>query len=294
VSAAAANNVPSAASYPVLPPPVTVHGVVVGPDGKLVPADVTLVSDEIDALDSPGGANDLRFVDTFVAPDATFVRTLPPGKYKAIVTPRDQTPPESLDAARKYAKSIIDLVVDLPAKPNTPLVAQKTLALASTISLGGTCRTADGRPLASAEIEVHASSSLRYALTVADRDPRRWPRTATTTTGPNGEFTLGVDPNATYDVVVRPATGTRFPWVVRRNVSTALTSDITISVPAPTVIDLTLHDPGDNPVPHALVQAFVGVASPTPKKPPVAVEIGRTRTDELGRFQLYLDGTPED
>jgi hypothetical protein len=265
----------------------------VSDDRTPVTAQIALESQSIVGLDDRGRATDLLYLDTLAtSADASFERTLPPGTYTAIVTP---------DPMSGFAKTIVDLVVDTPSKAGDVVQQGKNLTLARQVVLRGTCVTTDGRKVADAEIEAHAAASLRYAVNPTDRDPampaRRWPRTIRTPTNAAGGFVLPVDQGTTYDLVARPATGTRFPWTVVRNIQTSTTDpsgiiDLPpIAVPVPTIVDLTLHDAGDNVIPRALVRAFVTEPSPDPSKPPVALEIGRAETDDSGRFQLFLDGT---
>jgi hypothetical protein len=282
--------VPQFANYPLLPSTVTLQGFVAGADGTPVPAGIVLESTELEVLDEDSTGRDLQFVDVFeTTPQATYERELPPGKYKAIITPRPTGP---TDPAASYAKSVVDLVISPPQQPGDRLQAGRKLEVAKSIILRGTCTTTDGRALAEAEVEAHAAGSLRYADNDDDRDPLRWPRVVRTPTNASGGFVLPVDPQMTYDIVVRPASNSRLPWALLPQVTVPTPADLQIKVGAPIAISLLLHDEKGQPAASALVRAFRGLAASNPNNPKVAVEIGRARTDGEGRLQLYLDGRP--
>ena len=187
-----------------------------------------------------------------------------------------------------YAKTILDLIVG-----DSPLSqAGKKLEITRSPVLNGHCRLADGRAMADAEVEAHASSSLLAALPLTERERRRWPRTVSTRTDALGDFVLPVDPG-TFDVVVRPREGSRFPWLVSPEVivvakkTEAMPLDpLQLVVPVPRHLPITLHDDSDNPLINALVRVYVGhvVSGGT-----VAIEIGRVRTGLSGEFDLFLD-----
>ena len=302
-----ANRVSPVVPYPLLPFQATVEGTVVGDDGSGVEGDVVVVSQSITMLDS-----DLSYVDSFpTASNGTFSRMLPPGKYSAIVTP---------STASGLAKTIVDLEVTVPAAPGLRQ-GGKVLSVVHPDLLRGSVRAADGRILADAEVEARPSTLLPYGADTVARDSRRWPRVVRTRTNGAGEFVVPVDPGGVFDVFVRPSPGTNFPWVVQQQVTTPR-ADLAIEVPAPYVVSAQLQDPGGLAVAQALVQAFIGGQSPVPGAactadndarnptasgtcPPltprcanghcaavVAVEIGRARTDDQGRFTLFLDGRP--
>jgi hypothetical protein len=286
---AALGDVPATANYPQLPPLVTVGGHVVGEDGVPVHAHIVVEAITLDVLDPDSDAKDLQFVDSFETTlDGDYERKLPSGRYTAIMTPiLSPQPGDVADPAGRSAKTILELPVGFPQSDHDVQAGRKH-TLANAVNLAGRCVTTDGRPLAEAEVEAHAAAALRYG-TKEEADPLRWPRTVVTRTAPNGQFKMPAEPGAKYDVVVRPAQGTRFPWVVRTGV-TAPAEDLTIDVPAPLAIVVRLLDPSGNPAAQALVSAYRGLESQT--DPKVAVEIGRVRTDAAGRLELYLDSRP--
>jgi len=282
--------VPNTTHYPLLPPTVTVEGVVAGADGTRVRADIVVESTDVAVLDEDGTGRDLRFVDEFqTTADANYERVLPPGKYKAIITPLPIAPD---DPAAGYAKTMVDFTIGVPQSANDRLQAGRKLEVDKSVNLTGVCLTTDGRIVADAEVEAHASAGLRYAASEPDRDPVRWPESVRVSTNQFGAFKLPVSPGMTYDIVVRPAAGSRFPWVVMPAVVAPPSADIPIHVVAPIEISLILEDAEGYPVSGALVRAFKGLVPPVPSTPKVAVEIGRARTDENGQLELYLDGRP--
>jgi hypothetical protein len=107
-----------------------------------------------------------------------------------------------------------------------------------------------------------------------------------------GSFELPVSPGMTYDIVVRPAPGSRFPWVVLPAVVAPPSGELPITIGAPIEISLVLFDVQGYPLNGALVRAFKGLTATVQNAPNVAVEIGRARTDEKGHLELYLDGRP--
>jgi hypothetical protein len=283
--------VPNTTHYPLLAPTVKVSGFVAGADGTRVAADIVLESTEIEVLDEDGNARDLVFVDEFQTDaQGNYARQLPPGKYKAIITPLPSSPD---DPGAKLTKSIVDVTVSVPQSDADRVQPGRTLTVLGSVNLTGTCVTTDGRPVADAEVVAYASASLRYAANDEDRDALRWPLAVRSVTNAQGDFSIIITPRMTYDVVVRPSAGTRFPWVIVPRVTASPDAPIAlppIQVPAPVEISAILKDAGGYPLDGALVRAFKGFAAADPNNPTVAVEIGRGRTDENGRLELFLDG----
>jgi hypothetical protein len=283
--------VPNASHYPLLPLTVTVQGFVAGADGTPVRADIVLESTALDVMDEDGTGRDLRFVDEFqTRGDATYERVLSPGKYKAIITPLPPGVPD--DPAAGYAKTMVDFTISAPQSPSDRFQAGRKLEVVKSVNLSGLCMTTDGRIVPDAEVEAHAAAGLRYAASGADRDPLRWPESVRVRTNPFGRFSLPVSPGMTYDIVVRPAAGSHFPWVVVPQVVAPPSADLQIPIGAPIEISVILQDVDAHPLNRALVRAFKGQASTVPNAPKVVVEIGRARTDENGLVELYLDERP--
>jgi len=275
-------------SFPALPSPVTVSGTVAAPDLTTVGA--TLVIDSIATTGSTGGITTLNPDDpaqpfvhysTTARTDATgeYTVTLPPGTYDVFVTPAVGT---------RAAAGSVPLVVASPLGTEPPVATGKTLQAPALGILAGTATVADGRPLAGAIVQAQAAVSLAATL-----DPRRWPRTQTTTTDANGVFAMFVDPG-TYDVVVQPVPSTGLPWTTLSSQVVTAGQTLTLApllVPAPVSIDLVLHDPLDNNLVQTLVRAFApasGATSPTPGGPLPVIEIGSWLTDASGHITMLL------
>jgi hypothetical protein len=288
----AGNIVPGNAEYPALPAPVTVSGVVEGgPDRKPTPANLFFQSTQIDAPTPDQTNPDLHFA-TRVSTDANgkYQVVLPPGKYDVVVVP-------PLAPDTPYAKTTAsDYEVALsPASQQGRSIQLDALGV-----VNGACLVSDGRALAEAEVDATPSVSLRTSLDLKERDEARWPRRNHVLTNAIGAFSLPLDPGK-YDITVRPADGTRLPWVIAREKTVVaapppltpppLTLD-TVEVPPPIPVIYTLHDANEFPVVGALVHAY--------KLPPLdpkqqgfaALEIGRAVTDASGHFEMFLAGQP--
>lgn len=205
--------------------------------------------------------------------DARYSVRLPRGEYDVIVIPTDGG----------AAKSIFTTTVSIDLDTQDG----KDFALKPKRGVRGVARVSDGRPLAGAKIIATPASTLA----ASGLDPDRWPRLASTSTDADGSFVLRLDPG-TYDISVRPADGSRLPWVVvPARAIQAGDSDLVLSdpidVPAPIGVGLALADPQDNPIVRALVRAFA-----VPTGGAAFVEVGRALTDDTGRYELYLAGTP--
>jgi hypothetical protein len=274
--------------FPALPPTVTVSGTVVTPD--LTPVQATLVIDSVAATGAVGGINTVNLADpaqpymhysTSAATDASgaYTVTLPPGTYDVFVTPAFGT---------SAGAGSVPLIVASPLGSEPPVAMGKDLQVPAFGILSGVAKLADGRPLIGATVQAQAAVSLAASV-----DPRRWPRTWTTTTDSNGVFAMSVDPG-TYDVVVQPANGTGFPWttVSSQVVEEAASVVISTVVPPPILIDLILQDPVYlQPLSQALVRAFAPASSAksaTPGAPLPMIEIGHWTTDVNGHVAMLI------
>ena len=198
---------------------------------------------------------------------------LPRGEYDVVVSPRDPA----------FAKRAFQLIVDVDNDPQDG----KNLPVDRKHVLRGIALVSDGRPLASAEVEASPATSLSTGNS-GNAPLSHAPRRATTITDTAGNFTLNLDPG-TYDITVRPAAGSRLPWVVSpsRVVGTVDARLDPIEVPAPIPAGLLLVDPSTNPIVGAVVRAFA-----LPTGGTAFVEIGRAMTDAAGRYEMPLAGAP--
>jgi len=283
-------------SFPALPVPVAVSGTVVGAD--LASIQASLVIDSVGPSPSVGGivtvlppsqvpAAPFLHYSTTAQTDANghYAVTLPPGTYDVFVTPSTGS-----NAGASSVPLNVGVPITQPDGGTEPSIAAgKDLQAAALGFLTGIATIADGRPLAGATVQAQPAVSL--AATAVD--PRRWPRAQTTTTDATGAFSMPVDPG-TYDVVVQPANGTGFPWTTLSTQVVAPGKTLALPpmvIPLPQLMDVVLHDPGDNPLVQAIVRAFApasGAVPATPGGPLPMIEIGSWMTDTSGHLTMLL------
>jgi hypothetical protein len=276
--------------FPALPDPVTVSGTVLGPDQKLIDADLVIESTpptgtngggiticvDGDCRPSAAGSSPrpLTYSTTTHAAGGTFSVVLPPGDYSVFIVP----------APGVAAGAGMSVGPPLGVQVGLPSVAGKTQVAPALATISGVAQLSDGRALVGATVEAHAAAQLA----ATGPPPDQWPRTASTITDDSGAFSLAVDPG-TYDVVVRPADGSGFPWMTASNRSVASGQVLSFApfvVPAPIAIQMTLDDQQRNPVAGAVVRAFwtpPGAAAAQPQ-----VEIGAWLTDSEGSFSMFI------
>jgi hypothetical protein len=277
--------------FPAMPPPVTVSGALVGPDGT--PVVGSLVIDSTSGAKGGGivttNPNDpskpFMYYSTSAQTDSAgnYSVVLPPGTYDVFIAP---APGSNLSA------TTITLEVAPALGSGPPVAAGKNLVLSELGTMTGRAMVADGRLLVGATVQALPAASLAPTT-----DPRRWPRSATTTTDATGAFSLALDQGLPYDIVVQPANGTGLPWVTLSNQTvfagenTNLQFGAPITVPAPMVQELLLHDPSDNPLVRAVIRAYASTATaknPTPGAPAPMIEIGNWLTDTSGHVTMLL------
>lgn len=207
---------------------------------------------------------------------------LPPGTYDVFIAP---APGSNL------AATTLTLEVAPTLGSGPPVAAGKNLVLSQPGTVTGRAIVADGRLLVGATVRALPAASLAPTT-----DPRRWPRAGTTTTDATGAFSLALDPGL-YDVVVQPANGTGLPWVTLSNQTvsagenTNLLFGAPITVPAPMVQPLLLHDPSNFPIIRAVVRAYAATATsknPISGAPAPMIEIGSWLTDTSGHVTMLL------
>jgi len=264
-------------AYPRLPPPVTASGTVTtmtkGGASVGVPADIVFEatgmcrfeSNGTLVLDAPLSTPDYSFSKLVTTTTGDYSVQLPLGQYKVTVIPHDES--SALHFVRQF-----DLSAGKACRPRTtPLI---TLAPRQTIT--GTAVVADGRPLAGATVEVVPTDCATPAA-----GPTCLPRPAQTITAADGSYSLSLDPGA-YLLRVKPAEGTRFPWVVQpMSVDPSTTQAPPTVVPAPVYVGLLLVDPNANPMQDAVVRVYQTLATGLR-------EIGAAITDGNGHFDMYL------
>lgn len=254
--------------YPTVPPPVTVSGYVIGPDGASV--DATLIFEATSVV-----APNFEFTTSVTATGGKpYSVTLTPGQYQVDVRPLRPEPALSIRS--------VTIPQDPPEQPlNFVLNVSRTV-------VSGAARIADGRPLAGAIVDAIPLQCVGYATGTSGC----LPRSTSVTTDANGGYALTVDPGA-YTLRVRPADGTNLPWVVVPaplvvdGVNPPLPSN-TILVPAPLSVGLTLHDSLGNPIAEALVRVFRFPAPAAGAVSSTAIELGEAITDSSGHYDMYV------
>jgi hypothetical protein len=230
---------------------------------------------------------------------------LPQGEYTITVDP---------DLASGFAKTQIQPVTDASSGVDFPPAAvacsktevSQDIPLEPLLNVTGAVSIADGRVLANATVELTPAASLLTPQPMplpwpSQLAPEDGPRPFQVMTGADGSFSASVDPGA-YDVTVRPADGTRLPWIVSPNhvFSKSSTTIAHLYVPAPVQLKLTLHDPEgvfeENPVTQAVVRAyaFTGCTRPAGSTTcnGVALQIGEAFTDTNGSLEMFLTPFP--
>lgn len=265
-------------TIPALPAPVVVSGQV-QLAGQGHAARVVFESQKEGGIEIAGGAYDtLLSYRTSVTTDAggAYSVVLPPGKYTAWVMPD----------RRDAAVTPVAFLVGSGVSPQNG----RSLGLRAPTALRGRIRVTDGRDLGGADLVL-----VPAALQVDGTSAWSLPRPVTTRTARDGSFEVAVDPG-TYDLAIRPAAGTRLPWVVSttRTVGQGSVELDPLYVPAPIRVTLVLRDPAGNALVGALVRAFAPSALPPQNDPRRPVyEVGRAFTDQNGRFEMFLAGPPK-
>ncbi|MBX3232435.1 MAG: carboxypeptidase regulatory-like domain-containing protein [Labilithrix sp.] len=268
-------------SYPSIPPPVRVEGVVAEPNGDSqllgYPARVSFTSTAITVVSATPSR--LLSYETEVSTDDSgrFATVLPPGEYRVVVEPAEGT-----GFAKYRQPAIIDR--DLTALTLQP--PRRTRVL-------GRVLLTDGRPLAEAEILATPQSGTTSELPI--------PRPGRGTTGPEGRFEMLLDPGP-YVITVIPKKGSGFPRVVvRPQIPTERAELPDIQVPAPSPLTFTLRDPRpgiEAVVANAVVRVFAvpGVTRGTELEDetpdPAPVEIGSAVSDANGQVEILLAPGP--
>jgi hypothetical protein len=267
--------------YPALPLVPVVSGSVTDAVGNAISAELIFR----EARDNLGGRlttteptdrfrSFLRYATRVSAtPQDGYRVRLPPGEYDVYVIPSA----ESGLAAMLSTKFVVRTAL---VKDESQ--AGRTLQVINALStVTGSCSLTDGRPIGGAEV---------VAAPVVDPkgDPQRLPRGGRAMTNDEGIFAMQIDPGL-YDITVRPAQGSRFPWKVSTShlVAKGLNDIAPIRVPPPIEIRMVLLDPARSAVPQAIVRAFV-VATAASAGAARAVEIGQWLTDPNGSAQLLL------
>ncbi len=261
-------------TYPTLAGHVQVQGHVLAPTGgPTASASVVFQSDSIDVMGGALSTTNLSYQTTVLA-DASghYSVLLPAGQYDATITPADPSLPK-VTLPRLTAKPTVDLPVSVSATVN------------------GTCIVSDGRPLSAAEVDLTPAVTLG---TQNPPNPWTWPRPTQVVTDSKGGFSLSVDPG-TYDVTVKPAEGSRLPWIVQTSHTVTSGMPLTLSdctVPAPVLERVRLLDAAmfGSQVQNAVVRVYAQHA--TTAMDATFHQIGQGFTDLGGNTDLFLTNLP--
>jgi hypothetical protein len=276
----------SAEPYPALPTPVMVTGQIATVTGSPVEADLVFTATDItDPSGIPFPSSSFEFVARARAtPDpkrraSSYSVLLPRGDYQVVALPRDGV--SALTTVSRHVGGTGNEMTN------------ENVIVGSLSRVTGRALVTDRRPLASAIVEVVPTACgpgavvSVQAMPSIDPPASCMPRPAQTTTATDGSFVLGVDPGS-YLLRVRPAYGSRLPWMMQSIVVGLGSSDLAeIEVPAPVQLSMTLLAPptsctGDC-VGNAVVRVFTYPSSSAP-----AIELGSAIADSSGHFELYL------
>lgn len=258
-------------SYPALPPPTQVTGLVAVPERRssqlvAVPGRVSFKSTAL--TQANGDDSQLLRYDATVTTDRSgkFSIVLPPGLYDVTVEPEEST------GRGKVTRPVAIPVASSPYALGLEPPAQTLVTGRAVLS--------DGRPLAGAEVLASAPAARAG---VPSASPSSIPRPGRTRTAVDGTFSLSLD-EGTQQIAILPQPGTGFPRVVRQTSVGGETAPLgTIVVPPPVKVAFELRDPSTFvSIGSATIRVFASSADGAP------VEVGRTRCSEDGECEILL------
>ena len=257
--------------------PRHVEGQVLDTDGAPVVATVQIQSAEI-AGDTSSTAKYRLEVETDES--GVFAADLPPGRYRVVARPVDL-----FHAAA---------VKEIEFSAAEGCFCGQSIEVPNMTLLGGSAAGPVGEAMGSASVVASPSAlaSSRYfdqVLTLSPLQPRE---SSTQLFG--GAFALEVDPGY-FDLSIRPADGSGYPWLARPRLSVAgadITAEVdlgALTVPYPAVLHGVIRNTDGEPLPGAVVRAWLPVGDPTDKDEPVGViQIGATLARGDGSYILPL------
>lgn len=244
--------------------PITLHSqTVLGTDG--LPLAAVFEATTTATLDDASG--ELRFC----------VQVMP-GEYDVLATAAASVP------CAQFAEHF---VISAPEGENA---SGPLLELPSAAYLKGTVQTMDLSPLSHAAVDAVAlGRSEGITLDADDRSVTRYNRSRQTATEADGEFTLPVDLGS-YDVVIKPPSGTGFSWQVRHDVAIGkrdMEFPTVIDMLSPLTLNGTLVYSNPNvPLEGAEIAAFAIIDDEFDTER--AIPIGRATAGAQGEFTLLL------
>jgi hypothetical protein len=308
IGAAIGGKIFSPQSYPPVPTPALVSGVVFAADANDASAPTKPISAWIDFISVPGPeslsqgtAQDLTNVDIryrtslHTAPDGTYSVTLPRGPYDIIITPDPSTGYAVTflnhrvadDTVANSGDHLIQSGIGLPV--NLPAQLSGHVTLTNGLALGGV--TVEARP----SLNQFPSNTIPAELATALPSVMPAQRSRTTLTDANGFYSMPVDPGI-YDVFAQVPASSGFAWGVTTSHEvlaptavldggpTATSGSVDIQVPAPVDVTMSLYVPNSSGVVSgALVRAYVA-AGPNSTQ----IQIGQGMTDSNGVLKLLL------
>lgn len=277
-----------------VPTPVIVRGLVEAEAGV---GGSPLLADVVATLD-PGAHEATGMIASYQASTRTdeqgrFKLDLVPGNYRISTIP--------VDASKYAVETTTWAIAPTPGEQAGKLISigDSTRLIGTVISQSKKEPLADATVLASPSSLGKRSTFLDDLLVLSDKTGAR---AQLGVADDSGAFEVPVDPGH-YDITVRPAQGSGYPWAVRA--STKITqgggvywlNEIEVRNPVTYSGRVTVPGPSTNSprvaMPGALLRFYVLFdASDQLADPGVAavsaVEIGQTRTDTSGEYRLLL------
>jgi len=200
-----------------------------------------------------------------------------PGTYEVLVTPPDM----------RGDVGVLAEVVRIEVPPGEDCLLGQRFQLPPRAALAGSVRTPDGREMPSATVNAHA---LGWEPASGVSPAARYNRSNDTTTGPTGLFTLPLDIGS-YDVAIKPPPGSRFPWLVRPDMTfgrsdVTVMQDFELSAPVPLAGTVVEAGPEAMPSAGAEIRAFAIVELADGRRR--ALPVARTVAEADGSYMLLL------
>jgi hypothetical protein len=201
-----------------------------------------------------------------------------PGEYEVVVTP-PETEPCEIFAER----------LEVSSQDGKTAGGQK-LEMKNAAQLRGTL-SSERTPLAATAVDVRSLGRPLSELDAGDAALTEFSRSRQTTTDAMGEFRLPVD-RGSYDVTIKPPSGSGYAWYVRRDVTigsnSAFTNDIEMS--SPVAIECSIEYDRNAGAGDAVVGAEITAYAVVVDDENVerAIAVGKATADESGSFMLLL------
>lgn len=201
------------------------------------------------------------------------------GEYEIVVTPPESKPCEIFAEAGVVLPA--SDIAGMKPKPIPKAVMESAAQLVGEAS-------ADMMPLVATTVDVQ---SLGRPIELDDVDAAltRFSRSRQTTTDETGAFRVAVD-RGSYDVTIKPPSGTGYAWYVRRDVKIGsngeFTNDIEMSSPVAIDSKISYDAPEPDSVAGAQITAYAVIDDHELGER--AIAIGKAVADDNGQFMLLL------